>query len=140
MEKKPKRTSDFIVTKLSTAAADDSVSTLARIGQKMSEGTIGDYTMGAVNSHIVTAWNVIRARKPRPDGLRTLIEGIIANNPKIKSAELLEELRSRIGEGVIESVTDDHIGWRDKNHPAGTSSITGLKDRLSRARKTISSR
>jgi hypothetical protein len=77
------------------------------------------------------------AKKPRPDGLQVLIEEIVANNPKIKAAELLKALRSDQCSRVIESINDADgiIEWHDEKNQAGTSPISGLKDRLTRARK-----
>jgi hypothetical protein len=86
--------------------------------------------------------NHLASRKPRPDGLQVVINEIVAARPEIRQAELLNELRSRQGAGVIDYIDDAEqvIEWRDKNQPAGKSPISFLKDRLSRAKKKRRSR
>lgn len=80
------------------------------------------------------------AKKPRRDALQLLIEAIVAKNPKITVTELQDKLRLHEHGDVIETIgdTDGVIEWHDGNHPAESSPISGLKDRLSRAKKNQS--
>ena len=78
-----------------------------------------------------------KATRPRADALQKLIENIVENNVKVSNEQVLELLRSLSGKGVIECVTETHIEWTDKNHPAAETLITALKDRVSRAKKKI---
>lgn len=82
------------------------------------------------------------AKKPRPDALQLLIESILSEHPGVTAAGLLVEMRKPEHGDVIDSIddVDGVIEWRDENNPAGTAPISGLKDRLSRARKKTSSR
>ena len=82
------------------------------------------------------------AKKSRADGLQILIEKIVSARPDVKPSNLVNELRTHIGGNVVESIDEAEgtIEWRDENNPAGTAPISGLKDRLSRARKKLASR
>lgn len=90
----------------------------------------------------ITGWRKQRkiAGKPRPNALQRLIEEIVLKYPEIKVSELLEKLRAESDGDVIERVDDENIEWHDHNQRIKDSPIAGLKDRLSRARKTIKSR
>ncbi len=83
----------------------------------------------------------VNGSNKRPDGLQVLIDEIVANSPDIKPKQLLEELRRLESGDVIDNINDDEgtIEWRDENNPAGISPISGLKDRLSRAKRKTSS-
>ena len=86
--------------------------------------------------------NRAAAKNRRPDALQTLIEQILTKKPSLTAKEALEILRQHEGKEVIDSINDAEniIEWHDTKHPAGDSPITGLKDRINRARKTIKSR
>jgi len=79
------------------------------------------------------------ARKERPDGLQTTIVNILKNNPKLKTSEVLEELRRISGNGVIENVNDAEgvIEWHDEQEQAGNTAISAIKFRVTRARKKL---
>lgn len=81
-----------------------------------------------------------RATQPRTDALQGLIIEMLQKHPGFKSSEVVEELNKLIGGGVIESIKDGTIEWRDKAHPAGMTPLSAIKDRVSRARKQIKSR
>lgn len=79
------------------------------------------------------------ARAPRFDPLRHLIETLVAESPAITCTLLLSKLSQHVGSGVIEDIDDETIGYvvdgQGKSLP-----ISRLKDRLTRARKKVSSR
>ncbi len=80
------------------------------------------------------------AKKRRQDGLQLLIEEIVAKHPDIRTPGLLAALRAHQHGGVIEHIDDEDEGtveWCDENDPAGSAPISGLKDRLSRAKKIL---
>jgi hypothetical protein len=80
------------------------------------------------------------AKKRRRDGLQLRIEEIVAEHPDIGTRGLLAALRTDQHGGVIEHISDEDDGtieWCDENDPAGTAPISGLKDRLSRAKKIL---
>lgn len=80
------------------------------------------------------------AKKSRSDELQILIETIMATLPSIKPVGLLDELRKQEGGGIIEEITDDDIFFINKDGHGGESAkVSGLKDRMSRARKKIAS-
>ena len=62
---------------------------------------------------------------------------ILEQRPEINTTELLQELRAREGGPVIDEITDGEIYSKDGRNPV---KISALKDRLSRARKKLSSR
>jgi hypothetical protein len=78
------------------------------------------------------------AQKTRSDPLQSLIIKIISNDPQITATELLDELSKHEGGGIVEEITDDKIYFYGKDKKGGNSAkITGLKDRMTRARKII---
>lgn len=113
---------------------------LIRIGKKISDGSIKE-TMTALTTHVLQPLQRQHAQKPRPDGLQLIIETIVSKQPDIKANGLLHELRKREGEGVIERIDDEEaiIEWRDSKHPAASTPIKALKDRLYRAKKKTES-
>lgn len=76
--------------------------------------------------------------KSKPDALQKLILGMVKENPKLSLSELTQSLEDEIGMGTIEDVSDDVISFADDGKPISDSPISGLKDRLSRAKKSIS--
>jgi hypothetical protein len=82
-----------------------------------------------------------RGSKDRPDGLQRVIRAIVQKNPEIDESQLVEHLRSLARsniEGVIvEAITDEVVEWHDEKNPAEETPLSGLKHRLSRARKKI---
>jgi hypothetical protein len=79
-------------------------------------------------------------RAAKRDSLQRLIERIVRDNPAITECQLLAEFRSRqIGRDVIDDIDEQDISFfhcgRTKVAP-----LSGLKDRLSRAKKQIRSR
>jgi hypothetical protein len=78
------------------------------------------------------------AQKTRTDPLQNLIIEIMTKNPHITEPKLLAQLEALTGAGVIEEIEDDKIYYIGKDGKGGKSAkITGLKDRMSRARKKI---
>jgi hypothetical protein len=125
---------------LRKAASGDLASAGKLLREYLSEGAIH---LAALDEAITgKRRQSANGRKPRPDELQLLIEGILAARPDIKLASLLGELRRSQDGEVIDNIDDAEgvIEWRGKNNPAGTAPISGLKDRLSRARKKLASR
>ena len=79
-------------------------------------------------------------RPRRGDPLQEQISDIVRPCPKISEKELLDRLRSRQVCGVIEDVDDEDVYYVDARGVGKKAPISGLKDRLSRARKSLSSR
>jgi len=80
-----------------------------------------------------------RARRDRIDALQALIIGIMRRKPQTTVNEMPAELRKFQGQGVIETVQEEDgiIEWSDKRGGAKSAPFSGLKDRMSRARKKI---
>lgn len=77
-----------------------------------------------------------RASLPRKvDPLQQLIEQIVRSRPKISCKELERALRGEIGKGVIFDIDETEISLiDDKRAPVP---LSGLKDRLTRAKRKI---
>jgi hypothetical protein len=76
------------------------------------------------------------ARKSRPDTLQALILEIMKRKPKITQKEMLAQLQNH---ELIYEITDQTIVWWD-NSKIEKAPLSGLKDRMSRARKNLQSR
>ena len=80
-------------------------------------------------------------RAKRSDPLQDLIIKIVADKPQITVRQLMDELRaySEIRD-VVEDIDEKSIHFLDRQDRPKTASISGLKDRLTRARKSLQSR
>lgn len=83
-----------------------------------------------------------RASKRRPDRLQLLVDLLVSKSPNLTERELLRRLIQLAGKGVIDaaqdmrSVTqDEELCWLDDKGKPKLTRITGLKDRLSRAKR-----
>jgi hypothetical protein len=82
----------------------------------------------------------LAAKAKRPDALQGLIAEILKQKPRITWKELLRELKEDSGPaGVVISVGNTKIEFMDRGR-VEEASISGLKDRLSRARRSLESR
>ena len=76
-----------------------------------------------------------KAKVPRSQHpLDLLIELELRSNPDISEKELVRALERQIGRGVIDEMDGDQIDFRDGSKPR---KISGLKDRLSRAKRRL---
>jgi hypothetical protein len=72
----------------------------------------------------------------KTDALQRVIEELVAENPSVSATIVLSRLRSmQSPSGPIEEVTDAAISFTLANGRSREASISGLKDRLSRAKK-----
>lgn len=79
-------------------------------------------------------------RPKRADALQAVIEQIVAAEPKISTENLLKKLVERASiRDVIDEVGDEDICFMEKDE-FRCARRNGLKDRLTRARKTIAQR
>ena len=85
----------------------------------------------------------------RCDALQSLIETIVVENPKITQGQLLRELRRDRAVGIVTSIDEEsdtladeakEINFVNEDGTPKTASVSGLKDRLSRAKRQIASR
>jgi hypothetical protein len=92
-------------------------------------------------------------RSAKSDPLQKLIKELVANHPNITSRALLEELRKQERGPVIEEIAEEYIHFRVARSGTGRSGdecaqgdwsvrapLSGLKHRLTRARKEVLSR
>lgn len=77
----------------------------------------------------------------KPDALQALIVSLVRRRPELSCSELLDMLGSGRYPNVIEEVLDGEIHFRHKvggRHDVSKSvKISALKDRLSRAKKSV---
>lgn len=76
------------------------------------------------------------ASKPRPNGLNRLITDILQQHHHYTAKQVLKELTKLKGAGIIIDVTDDAIVWKKDDGNEETTSISGLKDRVSRIKNS----
>jgi hypothetical protein len=79
-----------------------------------------------------------RARKT--DALQTLIEQIVARKPNITQAQLLAELERCCEARDVSEIDNGTIYFESTKGSLKTAKLSGLKDRLSRAKKKLRSR
>jgi hypothetical protein len=83
-------------------------------------------------------------KNKKPDALQQLIISIVRKYPTITVQKLLAILQDRTGPGlIIDGIEDGEILFRDRiglHEPLKSAQISGLKDRLSRAKKFLRSR
>ena len=106
--------------------------TLLSVMAKMDEKTIekANAIMKAKQSKI--------AKNSRRDALQIEILGIVQKKPQITSAQLLAELQSLQNIRTIVEVTGEEISFAsDDKGNLNAAPISGLKDRLSRAKKEL---
>jgi hypothetical protein len=91
-------------------------------------------------------------KAPKADTLRRIIIDIVQQNPEIAIGKLLEELRQRQGDGIIDEIDATHIHFREAGTFAIRKSgeavekrvisvsipISGLKHRLMRVKQKVS--
>jgi hypothetical protein len=77
-----------------------------------------------------------RGKRDKPDALQKIIIEIVKSNPSLKIGELLPALTDLKGEGIIEDIDDENISF-DDGGVLKDAAISGLKDRLSRAKQKI---
>lgn len=106
-----------------------------RILQKMLVG--GSTTADYVTTPYLSALQSKKASQVRLDDLQKLIIEI-AEIGNITMRQLESELRRRVGEGVIVAMTsDDFVEWKTSEGALMKSPISGLKDRLYRAKRQL---
>ena len=86
----------------------------------------------------------------KSDALQELILEVVLEYPKITVVKLLRELTKRLGDGIVDRIEEKcetvagegrriHF-FQGHDGAQKTASVSGLKDRLSRAKKKIASR
>lgn len=76
----------------------------------------------------------------KTDALQRLIEETVKRQPNISVEELKTKLHALQGISAIEDIADGVIGFADRRGHSKEAPWSGLKDRLSRAKKKIRSR
>jgi hypothetical protein len=107
-----------------------------------------------IKNEVISQLAQSAARAERVDPLQRVIMDIVRNNPSIGAKQLLEKLRDLQSGPVIDEIDDQGIHFKSPVENGGTESperddtirkktitysapITGLKHRLTRARKKI---
>lgn len=76
----------------------------------------------------------------KTDVLQLIIEEIVRRQPSITARRLIEILRERQGIAPIEDIDDGTIWFTNHDDRSKEANISGLKDRLSRAKAKYQSR
>jgi hypothetical protein len=76
----------------------------------------------------------------KQDALQGLILTFVEAKPSITEGELKEKLSAHTGILPIQDISDDEIAFTNHDGKTKTAAVSGLKDRLSRAKKEIHSR
>ena len=71
----------------------------------------------------------------KTDSLQFVIQEIVTRHPRISASHLVDVLRARQGIEPIEDIEEDAIWFTTINGASKSASLSGLKDRLSRAKK-----
>jgi hypothetical protein len=112
---------------------------LARVRQKVSDGTIGA-TATAVTSLARPVINWVTSKAGRESALHALIREILGDSPNITRADLIERLRREKGYGVIDDVDDaaEEVSWApSKNAALKTASFKSIGEMKSRIRREL---
>ena len=112
---------------------------LARVRQKVSDGTIGA-TATAVTSLARPVINWVASRARRERALHELIRQILADSLNITRAELIERLRREKSRGVISDVDDanEEIWWAPSEDAAlKSASFKSIGEMMSRIRRDL---
>ena len=82
--------------------------------------------------------NLERARKGglavKTDALSEWIKELVVERPKITAHRLEQLVKQQVSHGLIYSIKGDIIEFYDKNDKIKQAKLSGLKDRLSRAK------
>ena len=73
----------------------------------------------------------------RKDALQVLIERHVVKNPAVDQTGLLHFIRRQAGNGTIQDVSDDTIIFVNSAYQLRDAKVSGLKDRLSRAKRDL---
>jgi hypothetical protein len=84
-------------------------------------------------------WSRKGGKANKSDALQLLIEDIVKQRPATSARELEDELRRRERVEPIDEIADGQISFTDNGH-LKDAPLSGLKDRLSRAKKKLQSR
>jgi hypothetical protein len=85
-----------------------------------------------------------RANASRPDRLSDLIQSFLSHTPNMTTGNVMRRLRDEVGNGVIDEITDEYIYYfptppiQGKEVPSVPSKLSGLKNRVSRLKTTLS--
>jgi hypothetical protein len=122
------------------------IQTIANLGPEAGvDAYLGNGGMEVVRGMARLDHNRKAATRPRPDGLHRVILCVLRKLPEGEHAgpyvaRRLKELaiaREEVDGVTIEFVNDEEIEWRDRDNPAGTAPLAGLKDRVSRALRQL---
>jgi hypothetical protein len=76
----------------------------------------------------------------KADSLQLLIQQIVTRRPAVSKDRLLEALKADCRMGTIEDIDESFVYFTNHDGRSKQARISGLKDRLTRAKKTLNSR
>jgi hypothetical protein len=79
------------------------------------------------------------AKAPRPNALQTRIEDIVKQEPSLTWKQVLKKLEGTAAKGVVVRVNNKKgmVNWRDRSGRRGSTPVSALASRVSRAKKTL---
>jgi hypothetical protein len=80
---------------------------------------------------------IIGSKQPRTDELQKMILDWVRKNPNLRKSELIKLLKAEEKMGIIVDINEEEITFGIEGKLLKNAPLTGLKDRLSRASKTI---
>lgn len=121
-----------------------------RVGFSVNQIPSFDYLLYAADINNKTSLTYF-ARKggkaPKRNALQEVIDEVVRQNPNITVPQLIQALKGDAGAGVVTSIDEPsdlllecdtrYIHYIDDDGRPKTASLTGLKDRLSRAKRKI---
>ncbi len=139
-----RRMSDEVLFETATADMQSETLRVPIKCQKSLEQALADAEKS--KSTFQTAFSRKGGRAPKCDPLQGLIREIVLAKPKITQGQLLRELKSNRVAGVISKIDEQSdvkadepkmIHFVEDDGTPKTARVSGLKDRLSRAKKNI---
>lgn len=114
--------------------------------QKTLEQALADAAYGKASFH--SQLSIKGGRTPKSDSLQELIQKFVHEEPKLNQRQLWHRLRREIGKGIIVSIDADgpngndyvkRIHFVSGDGKVKTAPVSGLKNRLSRAKAKLNS-
>lgn len=85
----------------------------------------------------VTRQRVLASKQSRSDPLQELIVELVAADELIDGNTLLHSLKAKKGSGIIVAIDSEKITFKRDLKEEDTARLSGLKDRLSRAKRAV---
>ena len=132
------RLSDITIAKVAHQRIQREMTSLPLALQVSFEGALADAEAAAEIIRADYARDIASAA--RPDPLQEFIVAALKENPGLTVQDLHAKLRAAANTGAFGNVTDGVIEFHNRRGRLKQATVSGLKDRLSRARQKLHSR